>query len=49
MTIKIERECGCITEEGSVICPECGYDPNCPCCITSLDKEESCEGPPVIW
>lgn len=21
-------------EEGNTVCTECGYDPECPCCIT---------------
>jgi hypothetical protein len=49
MSIQIQRECGCIAEDGSLVCPECGYDPDCPCCISPTEKEESWIGPPIIW
>jgi hypothetical protein len=23
------------------VCPDCGYDPNCPCCILAVSKKET--------
>lgn len=49
MAIYIQRDCGCIGLAGSDICPECGYDPECPCCILSEgEEEEACE-PAFAW
>jgi len=49
MTILKERECGCVAENESIVCPECGYDPGCPCCISPTEKKDVCLGPPIIW
>lgn len=48
----IRKECpGChaLVDINTDVCPECGYDPECPCCILSEDKEEEPCEPAPVW
>ena len=35
-----ERLCGHLVEEGTRVCPKCGYDPDCVCCHLYPPKKE---------
>lgn len=44
MAILTERKCGHLVEECTRVCPECGYDPDCMCCMLYNARKEEEDG-----